>query len=78
MLPPLQVTIHRTRFADERLVVRVCLAGEAGVGSEGNHHGEQMRRLLDRIVEQDSPSGLILDLRELKYRFGNWIGSWRC
>jgi hypothetical protein len=58
-----------------RPVVRIAFIGLAGIGSEGNHHGEQMRAVIRKVVEQANPRGLIIDLRSLDYQFGDWIGT---
>jgi hypothetical protein len=75
VLPLLQTDVARRLTEDGRLVVRVAFAGVAGIGSEGNHHGAQMRDVIMQAVEGDEPCGLIIDLRQLDYQFGDWIGA---
>ena len=69
-LPPLRVTFGWV--ADG--IARVAFAGTAGSGSEGNHHGEQIRTFLREFVAEHKPDGVIIDLIELDYTLGNWIG----
>ena len=66
------IEIRRTK--DGRPVVRIAFAGVGGDGSDGYHHGVQMRDAVRQVVERESPGGLIIDLRHLDYQFGNWIG----
>jgi hypothetical protein len=75
MLPFLRYEIERRVTAKGRLVIRVSFAGTAGSGSEGNHHGAQMRAVVEGAVGSDELCGLIIDLRRLDYEFGDWIGS---
>jgi hypothetical protein len=75
MLPLLHTETESHLTDDNWLIVRVAFAGVAGIGSEGNHHGEQMRDVVRQAVESHQPCGVIIDLRQLDYQFGNWIGS---
>jgi hypothetical protein len=75
MLPFLRYEIERRVTANGRLVVRVAFAGASGSGSEGNHHGTQMRAVVEEAIGPDGPCGLIIDLRRLDYEFGDWIGA---
>jgi hypothetical protein len=58
------------------VAVRVAFAGRAGCGSDGNGHGDQMRAVVRAALDAHAPPGLIVDLLELEYTFGNWIGVW--
>src|SRR5262249_60724642 len=60
MLPFLRYQIERRVTANGRLVARVAFAGTAGSGSEGNHHGAQMREVFEEAIGPDGPCGLII------------------
>lgn len=55
-------------------VLRVAFAGVAGVGSEGNDHGNQIGSTLHECIEKHHAKGLVIDLSKLDYSFGDWIG----
>ena len=74
MLPLLEIEIEIRQTKDGRPLVRIAFAGVGGDGSDGNHHGVQMRDAVRQVVEREAPCGLIIDLRHLDYQFGNWIG----
>ena len=54
-LGPLDVQIELLSGAAPRTLVRVAFGGTAGVGSAGNPHGEQMRRVLGEVVHKRFP-----------------------
>lgn len=74
-MPPLEVETQIRRTVGDHAIICLAFTGVAGIGSEGNHHGKQMREALHEISEHHALSGLIIDLRSLDYRFGDWIGS---
>ena len=75
---PLLYTETQSYLTERGLrVVRVVFAGEGGAFSEGQLHGNQMRDVIRQAVERDQPSGVIIDVRQLKYPGGDWI-IWGC
>jgi hypothetical protein len=56
-------------------VLRLAFAGRGGIGSEGNPDGEQMREAVRQVLATHSPVGLLIDLSDFEYRFGDWIVS---
>jgi hypothetical protein len=61
---------------DSDPVACVSFKGVGGVGSRGNHHGEQMRSVVRQAIDSEAPAGLVIDLTQLDYSFGNWIANW--
>ena len=56
-------------------VLRVAFVGKGGIGSDGNEDGERMQQAIRDILAEQGPAGLVIDLCNFEYRFGDWIGS---
>jgi hypothetical protein len=56
-------------------VAVLAFTGTYGYGSQGNGDGRFMTAMVHAAIEAWSPNGIILDLRELAYEFGNTILS---
>ncbi len=56
-------------------VLQLTFRGRGGIGSAGNPDGEQMREAIQAAVADKAPAGLVIDLTEFEYRFGDWIGD---
>jgi hypothetical protein len=72
----LEVAVNCYRDEGGHPVVCISFKGAAGVGSSGNHHGQQMRSVVRQAIESEAPAGLVIDLTGLEYRMGNWIANW--
>lgn len=53
--------------------IRIAVSGVAGIGSAGNQHGDQIRDVIQDAVACGSPHGILVDLREFQYRYGNYL-----
>jgi hypothetical protein len=61
---------------EPREVLVVQFAGTYGVGSDGNQDAQYMRAMVVAAIEFVEPSGLIFDLTELRYEWGDrmhWV-----
>ena len=56
-------------------VVRLSFAGQSRMGSEGNPDGQRMQKVIREVLANHNPSALLIDLTNLEYRFGDWIGA---
>jgi hypothetical protein len=54
---------------------RVKISGVAATGSDGNTQGKPIRDAIQVLVEREHPRGIVVDYRELEYRFGNYMGG---
>jgi hypothetical protein len=53
----------------------VAYTGRGASASDGNSDGQRMCEGIDEILKSQKPTALVVDLSELEYQFGDWIGS---
>ena len=73
-----QLSFHATAIEDDAadiFVIVLAFTGTYGYGSRGNGDGRFMSAMVHAAIEAWSPNGIILDLRELSYEFGNTMLS---
>jgi hypothetical protein len=56
-------------------IQHLMVAGRAGIGSAGNPDGARIGQWIRQVLVEHHPRALVIDLRELEYRFGNWIAA---
>ncbi|GIE78648.1 hypothetical protein Aph02nite_45980 [Actinoplanes philippinensis] len=75
-----ELSAIRYRFATARRgdgddLLVVTFAGAYGVGSSGNGDALFMRAVIGLALRAFAPAGVVLDLRELDYRWGDMMAS---
>jgi len=56
-------------------IVSVEIRGDYPPGSEGNEHGSAISNYVRTVVKDSHARAVLLDFRELRYRFGDVIGA---
>ena len=53
----------------------IQVRGEYPAGSEGNEHGNAITAFVRKVVRESEAKALLLDFSELRYEYGDAIGS---
>ena len=59
-------------------ILVVSFTGICGIGSDGNDDAEFMRAIVVAALDAWTPSGLVLDLRQLSYEWGDLMTGVLC
>jgi len=68
-------TVTWTSQRRESGVLVVSFHGRGDIGSDGNPAGRKMREAMREEIAASSPAGVIVDLTDFEYRFGDYIGT---